>query len=113
MDPHRVFVIWSHPLFLESMRLLLQHADIDWIGASRHTQEAVNAIGCLNPDTVLIEAGENGSVTNEVIGIFENRSTNLRVFQLSLADNDLKIFHHEKRTDVQANELIRLIRGGE
>ncbi len=113
MNTHRVFIIWSHPLFLASLRLLLQHADIDWIGASRYIQEALTAISCLKPDTVLIEEGENDPVITNVIEIFENSMTNMRVFRLSLADNNLKIYHQEKRTDVQANELIQLIRNGE
>ncbi len=113
MNTHRVFIIWSHPLFLASMRLLLQNADIDWIGVSRHLQEAIAAISCLKPDTVLIEEGENGTVAANVMEIFENSLTNMRVFRLSLADNNLKIFRQEKRTDVQADQLIQLIRDGE
>jgi len=109
MDSHRVFVIWTHPLFLESLRLLLQNATIQWIGSSSSSEKEYAEIQRLKPDTILMEEEENGSTPANVIDLMETSSANTRVFRLSLADNDLKIYHRENRTVLQADDLLNLI----
>jgi hypothetical protein len=32
MAVRRVFVIWANPIFRESVRLLLRHPDVEWVG---------------------------------------------------------------------------------
>ena len=34
MSTQRVFIIWSYPLFHESVRLFLEHPDIKLVGAT-------------------------------------------------------------------------------
>ena len=113
MNSRRVFVIWIHPLFLESLRLLLQNANIQWIGSSSLCDQEFAEIERLNPDTILVEEEENGKIPANLIDLMEASSTNVRIFRLSLADNDLKIYHREKRTVLQADDLLNLIREGE
>jgi DNA-binding NarL/FixJ family response regulator len=108
MSTHRVFVIWSHPLFYESIRLLLKNNHIEWLGASCSPIEARAEILESKPDTILVEDEENGSLSIGLINLFESNPM-LRIFRLNLADNNLQIYHQEQRTVLQAEDLIKLI----
>jgi DNA-binding NarL/FixJ family response regulator len=110
MNAHRVFVIWNHPLFYESIRLFLQHTNVECIGACQNMDEAISQINNLHPDTILVEETESGDTSRRVIDLIESSSINLRIFRLNMNDNDLKIYHREQMTVMQAEDLVHLIR---
>lgn len=110
MPRRRLFVIWSNPLFRELLRLLLTLPEVDWVGATSDHAAALDQIRSLCPDTILIEAEEAGSnAPAETLEILEASSMNRRVFRLSLADNELKVYHREQKTVGQAEDLLRFI----
>ncbi len=109
MKPHRVFVIWNHPLFYESLRLILNNMQIEWLGASSSPIEARAEILVHKPDTVLVEDEVNGNFSNRILDLFDSNPMSMRIFRLNLADNNLQIYHQEQRTVLQAEDLIRLI----
>jgi chemotaxis response regulator CheB len=109
MATRRVFVIWIHPLFHESVRLLLTHPDIEWLGATSDHSTALTQIEKLCPDTILLEEEEGSNASAEALEILEASSTNMRVIRLNLADNELKIYRREDRTVAQAEDLLHLI----
>jgi hypothetical protein len=41
MATHQVYVIWTHPLFHDSLRQLLDHNEIKWVGAASDFTAAV------------------------------------------------------------------------
>jgi DNA-binding NarL/FixJ family response regulator len=112
MADRRVFVIWAHPLFHESVRLLLNHPEIEWVGATSDYKTALGDITNLQPDTILIEETEPAAISRvplRVMEILEACSWNSRVVELNLKDNELSIYHREKRTVGQAEDLLHLI----
>ena len=113
MNAHRVFVIWNHPLFYESIRLFLQQTNVECIGACQNMDEAIVMISRLLADTILVEETEYGDTSKRVIELIESSSTNVRIFRLNMNNNELKIYHREQITVMQAEELIHLIRNGE
>jgi DNA-binding NarL/FixJ family response regulator len=110
MAKHRIFVLWNHPLFYESVRLLLQKDEIEWTGATSRVEEAFSDIERLQPDTILIEEEEGGDIPDKAIKLLENSSASARLFRLSLNDNDLEIYYREQKTVVQPEDLLHLIR---
>lgn len=110
MAIRRVYVIWSHPLFHESVRALLKHPDIEWVGATSDYVAAREQIASLRPDTVLVEQGESG-VPPEALGILQACSWKVRVVGLGLADNELRVYHCEQRRVRKADDLLRLVQG--
>lgn len=64
MATHQVYVIWTHPLFHDSLRQLLDHTDIKWVGAASDFTIAVEEISRLHPDTILIEELEGETTTS-------------------------------------------------
>jgi DNA-binding NarL/FixJ family response regulator len=109
MAIRRVFVIWTHPLFYESVRRLLQHPDIEWAGATSDRASIQAQLVSLCPDTVLLEEETNRDTAAEVLRILGANSTATRLIQLNLTENELTIYHREQKTVRQADDLLRLI----
>ena len=109
MATQRVYVMWAHPLFHDSLRQLLNHTDINWVGAASDFTIAVEEISRLHPDTILIEELEGETTTATFMKILEKFQWNLRVVGVSLNDNQLSVYQHEQQTVGQPEDLIRLI----
>ena len=109
MTTHQVYVIWVHPLVRDSLRQLLDHTDIDWVGAASDFTIAVEEISRFHPDTILIEEVEGETTTSAFMEIVGKFHWNLRVVGVSLDDNQLSIYQHEHQTVGQPEDLIRLI----
>ena len=111
MAIRRVFAIWAHPLFGEAVRLLLQHPDVEWLGATSNLGDARVQIVSLRPDTILIEELEGSHAGEEAIKLLENIASDIRIICLGLDNNELTIYRREQRTVGQAEDLLKLIRG--
>jgi DNA-binding NarL/FixJ family response regulator len=109
MTTHQVYVIWTHPLVHDSLRQLLDHTDIEWVGAASDYKIAIDEISRLHPDTILVEEVEGEMTTSTLVEIVEKFQWDLRVVGVSLDDNQLNIYQHEHQTVGQPEDLIRLI----
>ena len=108
----RVFIIWTHPLFHETVCLLLGHPQIEIVGTNSEYAAARGEMETLRPDTIIIEeTGEKEAPTDTKVSweILEHSSWNPRVIRLSLDDNELWVYHHERRTMKKSEDLLRLI----
>jgi AmiR/NasT family two-component response regulator len=102
-----VFVIWTNPLFLESIRALLGHPEIKLVGASSDISNAYEEIIVLRPDVVIIESNSDGTpVDSETLPILLSTA---RVIQMSLDDNELNLFQHQQLTLADADDLLSMI----
>ncbi len=111
MAVRRVFVIWTHPLFHESVRLLLNHPEVEWVGSTSDYETALTKILDFQPDTILVEEVEE-TISERIIKLLEGSSWNLRVIGLSLDNNKMRVYHSEYRTVAQAEDLLHLIKEG-
>ncbi|UCF29200.1 MAG: hypothetical protein JSW42_05865 [Chloroflexota bacterium] len=109
MPIHQVYVIWTHQLVRDSLRKLLDHTDITWVGAASDFSLAIEEISRLHPDTILIEEVVDETTTTAFMEIIEKFQWNLRVIGVSLDDNQLSIYQHEHQTVGQPEDLVRLI----
>jgi DNA-binding NarL/FixJ family response regulator len=110
MAARRVFVIWTHPIFRESVRLLLNHPDIEWVGATSDIAIAKDQVSRLRPDTILFEEVE-GNVLAGMVELLEASPWHMRIFGLGLVDNQLRVYQREELTICQPEDLLQLIRG--
>ncbi len=108
MATRRVFIVWTHPLFRESVRMLLNHPDIEWLGATSDHRNAFEEIYTLQPDTILVEETTT-DMSSEIMEILDNCPWNVRVVSLNLTDNRLSIYNHEQRVAGQRDDLLRSI----
>ncbi len=109
MAIHSVYVIWTHPLFHDSLRQLLDHPDIKWVGAASDLTIAVEEISSLHPDTILIEELEGETTTSAFLKILEKFRWDFRIVRVSLNDNQMSVYQHAQQTVGQPEDLIRLI----
>jgi DNA-binding NarL/FixJ family response regulator len=107
---HRLFLIWTNPLFRDSVRLLLSHPKVNWMGAASNWATAQPEILRLQPDIILVEEGED-KVEIEVMKILEATPWNVRVVSVNLDNNKLSIFHREQKIVGQAEDLLHLVLG--
>jgi chemotaxis response regulator CheB len=108
MSSRSVYVIWSHPLFHDSVHLLLEHPDIQFVGGNSDYRAALKEILSLRPDTILLE--EVGEVEpNQVMKILKTCPWEVLVVLISLADNQVNLYHHEQKTVGQTDDLLQLV----
>jgi DNA-binding NarL/FixJ family response regulator len=110
MAIRRVFVIWTNPLFHESVRLLLAHPEVEWLGeASDYTTAHVN-IADLHPDTVLVEASNDN--LSQVLDLLTSSHGNVRIISLSLTNNELSLYQHQQQVVAKAEDLLTILLSG-
>lgn len=109
MPGRRVFVIWTHPLFHDSVRLLLGQSQVEIVGATSDHDAARSQIAALTPDVVIVEQTDEGEQSSvETMSILR---AGPRVIQLNLSDNQISLYRREQRTAAEAEDLVRLITG--
>lgn len=108
METRRVYVVWTHPLFYESVRLLLNDPNVELVGATSNYAAAHSQIMNLQPDTIIIEEKE-GELSTEVFEFLNDSPLVGRIIGLNLVDNQLCVYHRERRTVGQAEDLLDLI----
>ncbi len=102
-----VFVIWTNPLFLESIRALLSHPEIHLVGVNSDVSQAQKEIVALRPNVVIIESSSVSSPDDcETLPILKSGA---RVIQMSLDDNELNLFQYQHRTLAEAEDLLTMI----
>lgn len=104
----RVFIVWTNPLFYESVRLLLSHPEIDIVGETANFSDAQDIIRRLRPDTVIVEEVGN-EVPAEVLAVLEQSKWHTRIIGFSLDDNRLNLYHREERNAGEAADLRHLV----
>lgn len=112
MVTRQVYVVWIHPLFYESVRLLLDDPSIQLVGASSDYAIAHKQIMKLQPDTIIVEEKE-GELSAEVLTFLRDSSLVERIIGLNLSDNQLCVYHRERRMVGRAEDLLRLIHGNQ
>lgn len=108
MVARRVFVLWTHTLFRDSVRQLLSHPEVEWVGETQDYASAWDEIEELHPDTVLVEETDDHS-SGETVEILKHSSWNVYVVGLNLSNNDLRVYHREQRTVKDSNDLLDLV----
>jgi AmiR/NasT family two-component response regulator len=110
MSIRRVFVIWTNPLFHESVRLLLAHPEVEWVGEASDYAAAQRHIAGLHPDTVLIEAINDN--LGQVMEILTSTPGNVQIITLSLTNNELGLYQHQHQVVAKAEDLLTILLSG-
>jgi DNA-binding NarL/FixJ family response regulator len=109
MAVRRVFVIWRHPLFHVSVRMLLNHPSIEWLGSTSDYRAGRDIVADLKPDIVVIEEEQEEGSKSNTLEFLLKRSTNIRVIGLNINDNLLSIYSHEQGEIAKAEELLQIV----
>lgn len=104
----RLFMIWASPIFRDAIHLLLDHPEVEWVGATSNYQVAPKHICELKPDTIVAEEVE-GNLPAEIINLLETDNTIRQLISVSLEDNRLRIFSRKNWIVAEAGDLLQLI----
>ncbi len=71
---------------------------VEWVGAASDRVAALSQIESIRPARSSLRWEEGSDASAEALEILAASSADMRVIRLSLADNELKIYHREQRT---------------
>ncbi len=108
MKSRQVFVVWTHPLFYTSLRLILDDPNINLMSAASDYAAAHAQIMSLQPDTIIVEEGGE-DISTEVMALLQICPSGGRIIGLNLIDNQLSVYHREHRIVGEAEDLLHLI----
>jgi len=106
-----VYTIWANPLFHASIRMLLNHPEIEWLGSSSDPKIALEKISSLKPEIIIIEEEQERRTPIKLMKNLESRHLDYFIIGLNLNDNKVNVYHHQEQQVIKADDLIRLILG--
>jgi AmiR/NasT family two-component response regulator len=104
----RVYAFWRNPIFHDSVRMLLKHPQVEWVGDSSDPTAFNDEVIQLQPDIVLIEQTEEKEYT-EILELLRANSICMKIIAINLEDNQLQILKSDKKTIVQAEDFLDLV----
>lgn len=111
MSLKSVFAVWTHPLFHVSIRMLLNHPEIDWLGSTSDYTIALDKILKFKPEIIIIEEEQEGRTPIKLMKNLESYHMDFFIIGLNLNDNKVNVYHHQEHQVIKADDLIRLILG--
>ena len=109
MAKHRVYILWTHPLFSETVGRLLGGAELEIIGSSSDPTVGLQEIGRLQPDVVIAEEVLSGAPT-EAIEVLRAGPAEMLILGLNLTNNGLQVYRREQRTVADPEDLLQILR---
>ena len=104
----RLFVIWTSPIFRDSVQLLLDHPEIEWLGATSDYASAPKDIRVKQADTIVIEQVGSG-LPVALSELLDTESDSARVICVSLDENQVRVYSRENWTVAEAGNLLQLV----
>lgn len=103
----RVFVLWKHPLFHETIRMLLHHPDIVLTGAAFEDADFRERLDAHRPHILILERSADGNQGEDSpLGFLDQ---DVRMIWLSLDDNILSEFTRHNHTVKHRDDLLGLV----
>jgi hypothetical protein len=104
----RLFLIWTSPLFRDSVRLLLNRPEVEWVGMTADYASAMETVQILNPDTILVEEID-GVIPASIMEILETTTFDFRLIGVSLSENKLSVYRCEQWMITEVEDLVNLV----
>lgn len=101
MQPKKVLIVSSHPLFGKGIQKLLQarpDADAQVVGLVSSVEEAMVSLDLLNPDLVIVDYDDDAVNRDEFLARFVESEKRLRVVLLSLKEGGSEAIVYDRRT---------------
>ncbi len=108
MARHRIFVIWKNPIFRDSLRMLLNHPDVEVVGNGNVLEQAALEIAGLKPNTILVEITSQPALL-ELLEILENEKSYLQIIGMNMDNNLATLIQRESRVVFHEDELLEII----
>ncbi|HET7011369.1 MAG TPA: hypothetical protein VFI11_11375 [Anaerolineales bacterium] len=110
MPVRRVYLLWTHPLFFETVHRLLSHQEVELVGDSMDHDAGRQDIARLRPDVVVLEE-EEGASRAELVDLLQGGATDVLILGLNLMNNELRVYQRQQRTVARPGDLLDVVRG--
>jgi hypothetical protein len=108
MTIRRVFILWTHSLFHETVRALLNDPQVVLLGSSQDYSLVQDQISEQSPDILVVEE-ENYTNFPEIIDLLKNQKESIRVVGLNLLDNEMSVLDFYHKTVCNADDLLQWV----
>jgi DNA-binding NarL/FixJ family response regulator len=108
MAVRRVFILWTHSLFHETVRALLNDPQVELLGSSQDYSKVQVQISEQPPDILVVEE-EDYTNFIKIIDLLKNQRENIRVVGLNLLDNEMSVFEFHQKTVCKADDLLQWV----
>ncbi len=106
---HRVLILSDHPLFGHCVESLLHgRAGVEIVGREASAEVAIERMGELRPDVVVVDSGVSERDATAVLRVLE-AGQGCRVVALSRRDNTISVYRGEQRTVSDTGDLLAAI----
>ena len=105
---HKVYVIWSNPIFRDALHMLMRKGSFDWVGSATDIDQALEEIWQIKPDTVVIE-NSRGNILDDLIEKLESSEYRIQIICMNLDNNQAVLYRREVRFVIHEDELTDLI----
>jgi hypothetical protein len=110
-DTFRIFIVFHHALFAQGIRSLLRgRRAIQVIGMESDPAKALEAVGSLRPEVIIVEESDAG-IQSPTLGAILQRHPAGRVVALDLDHNFATVYDRHQVVTTQPADLVRAIRG--
>ena len=107
----RIYIVFQHALFAQGIRSLLrERRAMQVIGMESDAAKALEAVGTLRPEVVIVEESDAGTQSPTLAAILQRHPTG-RVVALDLDHNFATVYDRHRVVTAQPADLVRAIRG--
>ena len=107
----RIYIVFHHALFAQGIRSLLRgRRAMQVIGMESDTAKALEAVGSLRPEVIIVEESDAGTQSPTLAAILQRHPAG-RVVALDLDHNFATVCDRHRVMTTQPADLVRAIRG--
>jgi len=107
----RIYIVYHHALFAQGIRSLLRgRPAMRVIGMESDINKAVQEVGSLRPEVIIVEESDVG-VQSPTLGAILERHPTGRVVTLDLDHNFATVYDRHRVITAQPADLVKAIRG--
>ncbi len=108
----RIYIVFHHALFAQGIRSLLRgRRALQVIGMESDPAKALEAVGSLQPEVVIVEESDAGIQSPTLATILQRHPAG-RVVALDLDHNFATVYDRHRVVTTQPADLVKAIRGG-
>ncbi len=107
----KIYILFRHALFAQGIRSLLHgRRAIQVVGMESDPAKALEAVGALRPEVVIVEESDAG-IQSPTLGAILERHPAGRVVALDLDHNFATVYDRHRIITTQPADLVKAIRG--
>lgn len=109
MSTCRAFIISTSPLFVDAISHLLAEAGAEVVAQTKELVEAQSILNHHTVNAIIVDSNDIQLPEIEVVARLMGNGGNQQVVFLTMAGNEMVIYHREKLENVTPQDLVKTI----